>query len=206
MAQDFGNFHAFNTKHPKIGYEKAYKKYQEEIRPILKTGDLVFFSGYHWLSNLIRWRTKSGFSHVGMVVKLDEIDKVFLIESVLDHGVRIIPFSAVFKDYEGNQKGYDGRVILAANSFLTDEKRVILKEKSLDFLTRQYDKKEYVRVFWRMIVGKMRIYPDRKFTCSELIYESYKAAGIKLDYEYGDSISPGVLYRNESVVFKEVLI
>jgi Permuted papain-like amidase enzyme, YaeF/YiiX, C92 family len=206
MAQDFDNFHNLNTQHPKIGYETAYKKYQNDVRENLKTGDLIFFSGYHWLSGLIRWRTKSGFSHVGMVVKLDEIDKVFLIESVIGNGVRIIPFSAIFLDYEGHQKGYNGRVMLASNSLLTAEKRTILKEKSLDFLTRQYDKKEYIRVFWRMIVGKMRIYPDRKFTCSELIYECYKAAGIKLEYESGDSISPGVLYRNESIVFKEALL
>ncbi len=206
MAQDFQNLQDLNQIHPKSGLDLSLKRYENEIRDQLSTGDLVFFSGKHWLSNLIRAKSKSGFSHVGMVIKFDEIDRTFLLESVIGNGVRLIPFSAIFKDYEGDLKPYNGRAILAKCDLINPENEQMLKIKSLEMLTRQYDNREYVRVFWRMIIGKARIYPDRQFTCSELIFECYRAIGIKLNYEHGDSISPGVIYRNDSISFFSNLI
>lgn len=81
-----------------------------KIRSELQTGDFLFFSGDHWLSSLIRSRSRSAWSHVGIVIKLEELDRVFLVESVLENGIRMVPMSFVFKDYDGAGKPYVGRV------------------------------------------------------------------------------------------------
>jgi hypothetical protein len=206
MAIDFNGLKGLNQAHKQLGIERAKQTYESEIRDNLKTGDLIFFSGKHWLSDLIRWRSKSGFSHVGLVVRLPEIDKVFLIESIISHGVRLIPFSGIYGDYFGDKKDYGGRVIWARHNELSEIQAKELRDFALELLTRQYDSKEYIRGFWRMIVGRIRIYPDRKLTCSELVFECFKKVGIKLDYEKGNLISPGVIYRNKGIDFMGVMI
>ena len=55
-----------------------------EIRPLLSTGDVIAFSGKGRVSELIKWRTGSRYSHVGFVYRSptafhDEV--VFLAES-----------------------------------------------------------------------------------------------------------------------------
>ncbi|QDU32582.1 hypothetical protein KS4_06160 [Poriferisphaera corsica] len=51
------------------------------IRDVLRTGDLVLFSGKGGMSAGIKWGTMSQWSHVGMVVRLDGFDFVGLWES-----------------------------------------------------------------------------------------------------------------------------
>lgn len=52
-----------------------------EIRKELKTGDLVLFSGSGLVSNIIKAFTGSRWSHIGMVVMLQEYDFAVLWES-----------------------------------------------------------------------------------------------------------------------------
>lgn len=52
-----------------------------EIRPSLKTGDILLFSGKGMVSGLIRRLTNSKWSHVGMVVRVPEFDMVLSWES-----------------------------------------------------------------------------------------------------------------------------
>ena len=52
------------------------------VRPDLKSGDLLFASGNYTISQLIRRFTKSAWSHVGIVFKIDAIGRVLLLESV----------------------------------------------------------------------------------------------------------------------------
>ena len=47
-----------------------------EIRTELKTGDIVLFSGKGGISAGIKWGTLSRWSHVGMILSLDEYDFV----------------------------------------------------------------------------------------------------------------------------------
>ena len=83
------------------------------IRDVLKTGDLVLFSGKGGLSAGIKWGTRSRWSHVGMVVRLEGFDFVGLWESttlsdVADmesgekrKGVQLVALRERLKRYEG---------------------------------------------------------------------------------------------------------
>lgn len=47
-------------------------------RDKIKTGDIVLFSGEGRISTGIKWFTKSRWSHVGMVLNLEQYDSVML--------------------------------------------------------------------------------------------------------------------------------
>jgi len=65
----------------------------EEIRATLKSGDLIFASGDYLVSKAIQKVTHSPWSHVAIIIRVEEIDRILLLESVEDMGVRIVPLS-----------------------------------------------------------------------------------------------------------------
>jgi Permuted papain-like amidase enzyme, YaeF/YiiX, C92 family len=206
MAQDFGSKKILDKTIPKLGKDKARQNYEENIRPHVKSGDLFFFSGDHWLSGLIRWRSKSAWSHVGMVVKLEEIDRVFLVESILEVGVRMIPLSFVVKNYDGKNNPYAGRVAWARHQKVTEDDSKQLKISILEQLSKQYDGREFTRVAWRSLVGREKLFKDHKYTCSELIHHSFREAKLKIEYERGFFISPGSVWRNAAIEMMGLVI
>ena len=183
-------------------------RFYDAMRNEFQTGDLLFFSGNHWLSGLIRWRSKSSWSHVGMVVRIDELDRVFLIESVLEVGVRMLPLSFLFKDYGGDNKPYQGRVAWGRHKLLVEDKNKqrAVKEFCMDNLLKQYDRKEYWRILWRSFWGFDNFFHDDKYTCAEYIYEAFKYANIELPKENGVFISPGAFWRQKELEMKAILI
>ena len=50
-----------------------------KIRSELKSGDLLFFSGDHWLSSMIRGRSRSAWSHCGIAVIIEEMNKIEIV-------------------------------------------------------------------------------------------------------------------------------
>lgn len=183
-------------------------RFYEAMRDQFKTGDLLFFSGEHWLSRLIRWRSKSAWSHVGLVIRIEEIDRVFLLESTLETGVRMIPLSFIVKNYGGDNEPYKGRVAWARHFIVANDlvRQREIKEFCLDNLTKQYDRDEYFRILWRTLTGRKKLFEDDKFTCAEYIYEAYKYADLKLPKEKGVFISPGAFWRQDGVELKAILI
>ena len=182
--------------------------FYEKMRSEFETGDLLFFSGNHWLSSLIRWRSKSAWSHVGMVIKIEELDRLFLVESVIESGVRLLPLSFVFKDYGGNYMPYNGRVAWAKHVDFMDkpETKNALREFCMDNLSKQYDRKEYWRILWRSLMGREKFFEDDKYTCAEFVFEAYKYANVELPKEKGVFISPGAFWRQKDLELKAVLI
>jgi hypothetical protein len=64
-----------------------------DLRAQLKSGDLMFASGDYLVSQAIQEVTASPWSHVGIVFYLQNIDRMLLLESVEDMGVRFAPLS-----------------------------------------------------------------------------------------------------------------
>jgi hypothetical protein len=205
MAISLTNRKELDDLFPQKGIRENIRNY-EANRDNFQTGDLIFFSGNHWLSNLIRLRSKGAWSHVGVVVKIEEINRLFLVESILEVGVRMIPLSFLAKNYDGHYHHYNGRVAWARYENLTPDKALIIKEFALDNLSKQYDKKEYYRILWRTIVGKEKVFHDDKYTCSEYVREAFRQAGIYLKYERGDFISPAAIWSNKEIVLKDIII
>ncbi len=118
----------------------------EEVRPNLKTGDIVLMGGSSIFSRAIRMLTKSDWSHVGMVMKIDQFDTLLLWESTTNghdedvqtnevkRGVQLVPLSKRVRDHKGNlafrplSRGLNEDEVIALNAF-----RHTVKDKPYDF-------------------------------------------------------------------------
>jgi hypothetical protein len=169
-----------------------------DIRTKLKSGDLLFTSGNYLVSKAIQKVTDSPWSHVGIVFRLDSIDRLLLLESVEDMGVRFAPLSKYILDYE-HGKPYKGRAVLArcqaTNASIVPE----IAKFGIDELTRPYDRDEIGKILARVILGKGKIERDREYICSELVYECFLKAGIEFKYDKKGFISPENVWRDDKV-------
>jgi len=111
------------------------------IRPKLRSGDLFFCSGNYLISKAIRTFTKSPWSHVGIIFVIKQIDRVLLLESVEDMGVRFAPASNYFEEYEDSEP-YDGNIVLGRVDGMNDKLVEKIASFGCDELTRPYDKAE----------------------------------------------------------------
>jgi hypothetical protein len=57
----------------------------------IHSGDVIAFKGKSWFSKVIKWWTKSDFTHVGIAWRVG--DRLFVIEAGDFHGIRIMPAS-----------------------------------------------------------------------------------------------------------------
>lgn len=169
------------------------------IRNDLKTGDLVFCNGNYFFSKLIRKFTKSAWSHVGIIYKDENLNRILVLESEKIYGVRLAPLSKYLKDYHGKNKPYKGKVFLAR--IVPEIPEEELKKGvsfGLDELTKPYDNWEIFRIAIRIIFGIGRREKNRNYICSELVQECFKHA----NYDFKDNdtkISPDDIWLNEKV-------
>jgi hypothetical protein len=157
----------------------------EDIRSSLKTGDVVLMGGSSIFSRAIRRLTRSKWSHVGMVMKVEEFDTLLLWESTTNghdkdvqtgevkRGVQLVPLSKRVKDHTGNiafrplSRALNGGEITKLNKF-----RHSVKDKPYDF-----DGLELLR----SAIDSRLFWSNREdlsaYFCSELIAETYQTLG-----------------------------
>jgi len=168
------------------------------IRPQLRSGDLLFASGDYLVSKAIREVTGSPWSHVGIVLRFDAVDRVLLLESVEDMGVRFAPLSKYLADYEDG-KPYRGRLLLARCANLAPAAAAAICAFGMDELTQPYDRDEVAKIVARIALGIGRKTRDREYICSELVYECYASAGKQIAYNAKGFISPEDIWRDADV-------
>ena len=170
----------------------------DQVRPQLKSGDLLFASGSYPASKLIQKFPDSVWSHVGILFRVESLDRVLLLESVEDMGVRFAPLSKYLSDYE-NGKPYRGRVLIARRQDLKAQAIADLARTGIDELTRPYDRDEIARIMVRIALGKGKARRDREYICSELVHECFERAGYAFDYNPRGFVSPEDIWRHASV-------
>ena len=163
-----------------------------DIRKVLKTGDLVLFSGKGKYSTLIRLMTGSDWTHVGMVLKLSEYDFIALWESIIigevktlstgkkERGVQIVPLSNRIDMSRGKVAV---RYVFGDYSNSLTNNRVITRE--LMSLRKKLRGKPYEKsgielfkaAFDAPIIGSNEDDLSSIF-CSELVAEAYKTLGL----------------------------
>lgn len=169
-----------------------------DLRAKLKSGDLLFTSGDYLVSKAIQKVTGSPWSHVGIVFRLDSIDRMLLLESVEDMGVRFAPLSKYLNDYEDG-KPYKGRVVLARCKDVTANTVAGISTFGIDELTQPYDKDEIAKILARVALGIGKKEKDREYICSELVYECFSRAGKEFEYNPKGFISPEDIWLDEKV-------
>lgn len=171
----------------------------EALREQLHTGDLVFCSGSYLFSRAIQRLTRSVWSHVGIVYRDEHLQRVFILESETGIGVRLVPISKYLRDYHGRRRPYRGQIVVARVDPEPGDERVRQAVSyGMDLLTKPYDNFEIVRIAARIAFRIGRRTRDRKFICSELVDECYRAAGVRFTRR-DNYISPEDIWRDPAV-------
>lgn len=170
----------------------------EDLRAGIRSGDLMFASGDYLVSKTIQQVTDSPWSHVGILLRFDRLDRVLLLESVEDMGVRLVPLSKYLVDYD-NGKPYRGRVVLARCGGVSKGGIEELARFGIDELTRPYDREEIAAIVARIALGLGRRRQNRAYICSELVYECFDKAGKEFAYNRLGFISPEDIWRDDKV-------
>ena len=90
----------------------AYAK----ARALVRDGDLMLCSAHDPYSRLIRWATKSPWSHVGIAFHIGAIDRVMVLECVAKQGVRTVPLSSFITRTSSGVTPYPGHILLARHA------------------------------------------------------------------------------------------
>ena len=172
------------------------------MRDQLQTGDIVFCSGTYFFSKSIQWFTKSVWSHVGIIYRDDNLLRIFVLESETAIGVRLVPLSKYLRDYHGRNKPYKGRIVIGRIAPAADGEKVKkVISFGMDELTRPYDNWEIMRIAMRILFRRGRKDRDRKYICSELVYEAFRKADIAFRFNR-NSISPDDIWKDARVEMK----
>jgi hypothetical protein len=169
------------------------------VRDHLKSGDIVFCSGTYFFSGLIRWFTKSSWSHCGIIYRDENLGRVFVLESETLIGVRLAPLSKYLRDYHGKNRPYKGRIVigrLSPDAHPDDVKKAI--SFGMDELTKPYDNFEILRIAMRILFKMGRRKRDKKYICSELVYECFRKADVWFRFHHR-SISPDDIWKDPRV-------
>lgn len=171
----------------------------ETLRADLRTGDLVFCSGSYFFSGLIQRFTRSVWSHVGIIYNDPNLQRIFILESETAIGVRLAPMSKYLRDYHGRNRPYRGQIVVARIHPEVDAQGIKLAISfGMDELTKPYDNFEILRIAMRILFRIGRRRRDRKYICSELVYDCFRQAGVsfKLNDNY---VSPDNIWNDASV-------
>lgn len=171
----------------------------EQMRSEIRSGDLAFCSGSYVFSKFIQGFTGSVWSHVGMIYRDEHLGRVFILESETGIGVRLVPISKYLRDYHGRRRPYRGQIVIGrVNPVLGDEQVRTAVSYGMDLLTKPYDNFEILRIAARIALRVGRRTRDRKFICSELVDECFRAAGVR--FARSDNyISPNDIWKDRMV-------
>lgn len=154
-----------------------------EIRYSIKTCDILLYKGTHWLSKIIRWATKSPYSHAGIVVWWN--NRLMVMEAI-GKGVIVTPLSQNLKHYKGEVHLYNVEPGLIYDS---------IRDMMLKFAQQELGK-EYAR--WKMILFGIKILLSKdldkkdelkranKLYCSHYVAQIYNAGGYDLKRNKAD--------------------
>jgi hypothetical protein len=169
-----------------------------DIEAQTRDGDLFLCSGQHAFSKLIRWATRSPWSHVALAMRSDTLGRVMVLESVEKIGVRTVPFPTFAFGDEG-VRPYSGQIVLARHARLAaasnDDMRK-LAAFAVDQLGDPFAPMEVLNIAARIMVGSLnRRAPEEKwaqgrYICSEYVADCMAQIGIHPPWDGRGFIAP----------------
>ena len=161
-------------------FTTAKKIHYKQARKNIKPGDFLFCSGNYFISNLIKRFSKSIFSHVAFVFKWN--NRILVFESIEDDGIRIMPLSHYLYNYENTKKQYRGRIFIGRHKQrITSSEMRRMIHYAVNFLNRNYDRGEILKIAFRIVTGKTRHKDDDEYMCSEFVDICFKKISRKLN-------------------------
>jgi hypothetical protein len=189
-----------------------------QARELIQNGDIALFHGNEPFSRLIETFTNGPFSHVGFVWRMDEIDRVMLLECVDQLGVRLIPLSTKLN---GNgtdaNKPYTGQLVIARHrdfpigiadaEHADNQKFRDMTKFAVDRVGCPYSAHDIAGIAARIVVGfagvtdDKTLAPDGSYICSEYAWECYRQIGIEIPFSAEKFIAPNDFARDPKIEF-----
>lgn len=167
----------------------------DSIRSELKTGDIVLFSGNGFISKMIKWITNSEWSHIGIVINIEEYDFVTVLESTTlsnlpdlqtgeyVKGVQLVPLSARIAKYDGK---------IAVRQLIRSDDGSVDTRSLMDFrreiIGRKYESSE-AELIKSATIGTNEEDLGSLF-CSELVAECYQRMGVLTEHKPSNEYTP----------------
>jgi hypothetical protein len=180
-----------------------------EARGQMRTGDLVFFSSRTLGAELVEFFTESLWSHAAFVWRIDDVDRVILLESVDTFGVRARALSSALNGSGSHPRPYNGKVMLARHDAFpaTPDARDVrrMTQFAIDRLGWPYSKVELAKIAARIAAGLAghaltgALDPQDAYVCSEYVAKCYAAMGIVLTPDKAGFIAPADIADDDGV-------
>lgn len=191
-----------------------------DLRPQLRSGDVLLCSGSGIFSTLIQRATRSVWSHVGLILRVDAIDRVMLLESVEPIGVRTVRLSKYLTDYDNRGNPYPGRLAVirhrefdqrvegrgqkgegpTPNSSGTRHSSFVtqMAAAAVDRFGYPYDKEQIAIIAARIAAGRLRFTRRERarlerpdaYICSEYVALCFEEIGIGIPWDQKGFIAP----------------
>ena len=173
----------------------------DQIRDDIRSGDLLFCSGSGFFSRMIQRSRGSIWSHVGLLMRLEAIDRVMVLESLEPQGVRTVPLRKYLVDYDNEGKPYPGAVVIGRHKAVETASKNGLRrlgQFAADLFGYPYDKDEIAKIAARIAgsyvpftqTERRALRRDREYICSEYVWECYRQLGIHIEYDPRGFIAP----------------
>lgn len=160
----------------------------DDIRPVLRTGDLFFCCGKGFLSSTIKRITKSPFSHVGVIAVVG--GRVLTIEAI-KYGTAIRRFSRVLAGYKGD--------VVIARSSATPEQLKTFWHEAVNFEGVKYGYWTAIRIWACVRFGIAMPKQGKAMICSDLVARCFREVGIAINANQKHFTSPEDVWTSRAV-------
>ena len=173
-----------------------------DSRPQILNGDVLLFEGKNLASRLIRWATRSRYSHAGIAVWWN--DRLMVMEAV-GKGVSISPLSRNVRHYHGHVHWY------TAKHPIPENKRIAMVRFAQEELGKEY-------ALWKAVLLGLSILfksdadqrdalrRENKLYCSWYFAQIYNSIGLDLKKGTSDRfMTPQDIARSPQLVRRGAL-
>ncbi len=184
------------------GLDSSNPQAYSDIRLQIKDGDVLLYEGYTLPSRVIRWATRSRYTHAGVAVWWN--DRLMVLEAV-GRGVSVTPLSANLRHYHGHVQWF------TTQKPLSQAKRCEMIQFAQQELGKGY-------ALWKSIVlgffilfrhgvdKRDRLRRENKLYCSWYVAQIFNAVGLDLKKGVSDRfITPEDIARSPLLVRRGVL-
>ena len=171
-----------------------------KVRALVQDGDLLLCSATDPMSKLIRWSTRTPWSHIAIAYRIESLDRVMVFEAVEKIGVRTVPLSKFISCTSEGTRPYPGKILLARDQRFADlapAKRKAMYDFAFASLGDRFAPAEIVKIATRLMVGRMARKMPRflgardEYICSEYVAKCFTKAGLKIPWDGLGFVAPG---------------
>jgi hypothetical protein len=175
---------------------QAYAK----VRALVQDGDLLLCSADDPMSKLIRWSTKTPWSHIAIAYRIESLNRVMVFEAVEKIGVRTVPLSTFISRTSSGVHPFPGKILLARDQrfvALPENKRKAMYDFAFGSLGNRFAPGEIVKIAMRLMLGRMARKMPRflgarnEYICSEYVAKCFAKAGLKIPWDGLGFVAPG---------------